>query len=316
MVKQILFRHTRQQIEFDKYIAPDESEYSFDNAYDRFIWGRTGDGMPSITYQTQRGPFQDGVTPLGFTLNPRIIQLVHRRNADCRSDYWDNRADILNLLRPNRQPTIVFQTGVLRKEIPDGSVRDLSVLIEQGPAFRGSSGERWDEWSIQEALRFIAHDPAYFDPTKNSQQMTFSTTAEDIVFSFDFPITFSSNALSENNTITYTGTWLSYPTIILNGPMQDPIIRNLTTGEKIELTTIIGVDRTVTINLEYGNKTIVDDLGTNLIGTLTTDSDLSTFHLEPAPLAIDGVNSLGVAAIQTDGNTEIILEWFTRFIGI
>ncbi len=317
MVKQTVFRQTRNQIEFDKYIAPDGDEYSFDNAYDRFIWGRSGDGMPSITYRTERGPFQDGVTPLGFVLNPRIVQLIHRRNADCRSDYWDNRADIMNSLRPNRQPTSIFQGGVLRKERPDGSQRDLCVLIERGPDFRGSSGDEWDEWSIQEVIRFVAHDPLYFDPNENIGELLIDTIdGDELEFPITFPISFSTSQFTPNNQITYNGTFASFPQILLFGPMESIVIGNVTTQEYLILDTIIASNRVVTINLLFGGKAIVDDLGNNLIGSLNTASDLATFHLEPTPLAVNGVNDISVVAAGIDANTRVVFRWFDRYIGI
>ena len=74
---------------------------------------------------------------------------------------------------------------------------------------------------------------------------------------------------------------------------------------------------TVTINLEYGNKTVVNNAGTNLIGTVTTDSDLATFHIAPDPEAVNGINQLLVTGDDAViGQTEIRIEWHTNYIGI
>lgn len=305
-------------LEFDLYISPDDQTYRFNNATDQFvIAGVSGTGMPPITYRTQRGPFQHGVTPLGFILEPRLIQLLHRRNATSRENYWTARQDILNLLRPNRQSGSDLELGVLRKiHEPDRVTRDISVFIQSGPEFVGTIQGRWDEFGFTEAIQFIAHDPTFFDPIKVQVDLTLDSNAEDIEFAFDFPFTFLSSALGETDTITYVGTWDTFPTILLIGPMRNPIVRNLTTGEKIELNTTIAIGRTVTVSLQYGNKTVIDDLGTNLIGTLTPDSDLATFHLAPAPEAPLGVNSIGVAAFELAATSRIVLEYFTRYIGI
>ncbi len=305
-------------LEFDYYISPDDQTYKFINGTDQFvIAGVSGTGMPPITYRTQRGPFQHGVTPLGFILEPRTIQLLHRRNANNRDNYWAARADILNLLRPNRQSTNQLEIGVLRKiRSPDRLTRDISVFIQSGPEFVAKRRGRWDEFSFTEIIQFIAHDPTFFDPVQNIQDLTLDIAGGAIEFALEFPFTFISSALSANDTITYVGTWRSYPTILLQGPMRNPIIRNLTTDEKIALTVDIAANRTVTITLEYGNKTIFDDLGTNLIGTLTTDSDLATFSLVPAPLAPLGVNSIANSASSLTAASKITLQWFTRFIGI
>lgn len=308
-----------QPIEFDRLITPDDQTYKFNNQVDQFIIsGISGLGMPSITYRAQKGPFQHGVTPLGFVLDPRVINFIHRRNGGCRQDYWDNRADLLDFLRPNRQPLGVFQTFILRKILPDGTKRDLNVLIQQGPTFMGKISGRWDEFSFSEAIQFIAHDPVFFDPNLLTVSLSLGADVDDdIVFSFDFDFIFRGSGTGQTDTLTYNGTWLSYPTIILHGPLTNPIVANLTTGEKIELETTIVTGRTVTINLEFGNKTVFDDLGNNLIGSLSTDSDLATFHLAPTPEAPLGVNTLSaVASGMTDGESQILLQYFERYIGI
>lgn len=306
-------------IEFDRLITPDSQTYKFNNQVDQFvISGISGLGMPPITYRTQKGPFQHGTTPLGFVLEPRVINFIHRRNGGCRNDYWDNRADLLDFLRPNRQPLGVFQTFVLRKILPNGNKRDLNVLIQQGPTFQGKQQGRWDEFGFSEAIQFVAHDPVFFDPDLKTVTLSLATSlADDIVFSFDFTFIFRGAGTGETDTITYNGTWLSYPTIILHGPLTSPIVANLTTQEKIKLETTIVTGRTVTINLEFGNKTVFDDLGNNLIGNLSTDSDLATFHLAPTPEAPLGVNTMSVEASgMTDGVSQISLQYFERYIGI
>jgi len=122
-------------LEFDKYISPDDEEYNFHTGLDKFTFGFEGFGLSPQNYLTQRGPFQHGVTLVDFFLQPRVIQLVHRRQGTSRENYWDNRADILNILRPNRQAIGELSPGVLRKTLPDGTKRDISVIISEGMRF-------------------------------------------------------------------------------------------------------------------------------------------------------------------------------------
>jgi hypothetical protein len=74
---------------------------------------------------------------------------------------------------------------------------------------------------------------------------------------------------------------------------------------------------TVTISLPYGNKTVTNQTGVNLGGTVTDDSDLADFAVEPDPTAPGGLNTfrvIGGSAIV--GATSVSLSFFTRFIGI
>ncbi len=307
---------TYYELEFDQLITTDGAKYYFNNGIDKFIWGDTGRGMPPMTMRTERGPFQHGDTILGFVLRPRVIQMVHRINGCSRNEYWANRESLLNLIRPNRHGA-VFDVPVLRKVMPDGTKRDIKVLISSGPSFRPSTPGLWDEYSIEEGLRFIAHDPIFFDPDENVVSLPLDFGDDSLVFAIEFSIEFGIAETAVQSEITYTGSWLSYPTIVLNGPLNQPRIRNITTGESIKLDYNVPAGRTVTISLEYGKKTVSDDLGTNLIGTLTPDSSLATFHLAPSPEAPGGVNEFGGdASGKVVGQSEIIIRYFTRYIGI
>lgn len=319
----------RKYVEFTQYIAPDGQVYRFDT-HDKFLMSITGMGMSPLSYITQRGPFQHGETAIDYRLNKRVIQLVHRRNECSRDGYWNIRADMVNLLRPNRQTIGDFSMGALRIIMPDGRTRDIDVIIEQGPVFAPRNPMQWDEWGFIETVRFVAHDPTFYDPTEvtetwvlaASDQLVFNTVGgalDTLVFRKDGVgdgLLFGAGVIDDDLTVNYTGTWLSFPTIEIDGPMSGFIITNITTGEFIRLDYVIPAGEMVTITLEYGNKTVINDTGVNLIGTVTTDSDLSTFHIAPDPEATGGVNTINVLGGNTDGNTEVRLSYLTRYIGI
>ncbi len=117
--------------------------------------------------------------------------------------------------------------------------------------------------------------------------------------------------------IPYIGTWPTLPKIIITGPLNNAVITNTETGEKLELDYNIPSGRIVTIDLAYGVKTIKDDLGTNLIGTLSSDSDLATFHIAPDPEVLDGVNHISIVGTgESIGTTQVEIQFYTRYIGI
>ena len=118
-------------------------------------------------------------------------------------------------------------------------------------------------------------------------------------------------------TIPYVGTWLTYPKIIITGPLNDAVITNLGTGEKLELDYNIPAGRIVTIDLAYGVKTVTDDLGNNLIGVLSSDSDLATFHIAPDPEVYSGVNFISsVGTGESIGTTQLEIQFYNRYFGI
>jgi hypothetical protein len=306
-------------IEFDFYISPDGEQYNFNDEVDHFLFSFEGEGMPPIDYRTQRGPFQHGETLVDYFLRPRVIQLVHRRQDCNRQGYWDARRDLIDFVRPNRQTGGLLEPGILRKTFPDGTRLDINAIIQEGPRFRPRQLNEWDEFGFTEVLRFICHDPTFFDPDQDS--LTFSLpTYSHLVF----PVTlvpgddmvFGISTIEESDTISYTGTWLTYPTIVLTGPMENPVVENITTDEKLELEYNIDEGEVVTITLEYGNKAVTNGGGTDLVGTLSTDSDLGTFHIAPDPEAPDGNNQIDVSFGGANENSQIVISYYTRFIGI
>jgi len=95
------------------------------------------------------------------------------------------------------------------------------------------------------------------------------------------------------------------------------MIRNMTTGEKLELSYTVPAGESVIIDTRYGHKTVQSNSGVNLISYLSSDSDLATFHIAADPEAADGVNVLFASGLEAVfGQTSIRAEWNDRYIGI
>ncbi len=304
---------TRPLAEFHEYITPDSVTYDLAVISKRGRWviSSEGWGFPSTRHLTERDPLGDLERMRVWYLNPRTISLVLRQDFQNRISYWTGRGDLLDAFRPNRGAE-----GTLRRYLPDGSIRDLAVRLDRGPAFTPRSPSSWDQRGFAELIRFIAPEPWVTDPIQRS--VTFSLAAlNNLVFPITFPITFGSSLLNDIENLTYNGTWDSFPQIVITGPLNAPIITNDTTGLAVALTYNIPTGRVVTIDLAYGVKTVADDLGVNLIGTVTSVSDLGNWHLTPAPRAVGGVNVIRVQGSQAvAGVSGIALNYFDRYIGI
>ncbi len=151
-------------------------------------------------------------------------------------------------------------------------------------------------------------------------KLVITTAAQIALNANSLGITLGSATLSEGFVINYLGTWNSFPTIDVTGPWDNFTITNSATLETLDLGYNIGSGETVTFNLGYGVKSVINQNGTNLIGSLATDSDLATFHLTPdaeitTGLA-DGINPMSVSGNNLDANSNLVVSWFTRYIGI
>lgn len=310
---------TYRPIEFTEYYAPDGTKFRFDNHY-RFFMSGEGYGMPGLDYISQKAPLQHGETIYDYRLQPRIIQLSMRENACNRQGYWDSRANLLNILRPNRQYLNQFELGVLRKILPNGNKRDIKAIIQEGPAFPAGDGGRWDAHAITETLRFICPDPTFYDPTLD--EVYYMTTSDaHFVLPFEFDggdIVFADRAEIISVNVSYTGTWISYPVITIVGPINAIVITNESTGEVISMAAYNILDgEEVTIDLSFGYKTVTSSINGNILGYVSPGSDLATFGIVPDPTVPGGVNVISVTGSgTTPGITNLIVRYYTRYIGI
>lgn len=300
--------------EFDQFITPDGETYNFDGVY-KCIIAQEGYGMPPIEYITQRGPFQHGESIIDYRLGRRIIQLTLSENHKTRYDYWDARANLLDFFRPNRFTGGVFLSGVLRKQLPDGNIRDIDVTVEVGPTFSIPRGDIIAP-SLIETLRFIAADPTFYDPTQKTATYVLSTT-DELIFPATFPILFWIGGVDQSINVTYNGTWRTFPDIVIAGPFSGFTITNTSTNEKIKLEYDINIGETVTISLEYGNKTVISSIYGNIIGSVSSDSDLAEFHLAPDPEVVGGINNLAIyGSNAVVGTSDVDISYYERYIGI
>lgn len=307
--------------EHNYYIDSTGQQYLLDtSSAARSVLSDEGSGLPPIEYITERGPRQHGESIRDYFLRPRTVQFLIRQNFCSREAAWVGRTALLDAIRPNRTGG---PQGTLRKILPGGQKRDLKVVPTEGPKFEPRRIGTWDEWSIQEVLRFTAYNPVYYNPVQKTAVIESPSTGQNFPYTFpfyfaipselEFPAEFSIEFYEWNYAIDipYVGTWEEYPTITIEGP-AGPYIRivNETTGERIVLTDLrIASGDSVIITLAYGSQTVTNLAGDNLLSHVGADSDLATFHLEP------GINTLR-AVLRGGGDATVILTYYERFIGI
>lgn len=291
------------------WLTPSGIEYPLDVPTSRVVMSSEGEGLPPINYLTQRGPFQDGTSLLDEFLQPRIVQLIVRHNYRSRNAYTAGRQALVGILDPHLQLVEgAQQTGTLRKYLLDGQRRDLACVPIQGPNF-APRGSEWQEWSYQEALRFQGFDPVYTNPVQHSQ--AFAPQGTQLVGPMTGPII--GTTLDSMVTINYGGTWKSYPTFTILGPAAAILIENTTTGELIFINYPLPAGVTMTISLVQGDKEVTLSDGTNVIGYLSRNSDLASWHLTENN---GGVNVLRGWASGVNASTLITMYWYDKYLGI
>jgi len=263
-----------------------------------------GFGMPPIARLSEKGPLQHGESDRGYRLGARLIQCVLTLRATGWAEYYSRRQELLGFLSPTNDSPIS-----LRFTQPDGTVRQIDGYAAEGPSFSKRDAKLYQFHKV--AFRLSCPDPAWYDPERKIVRVVGSSGGDGFAFPLAVPWTFGGTSVNTELSLDYDGTWLEYPEIVITGPISDPRIEHMETGDVLDFdgATIDNGD-SYTIDLRYGYKTIVDGSGTTKIAELTPESDLATWRLQT------GANTVAFSGVSAGANTSIVLRYYNRYLGV
>jgi hypothetical protein len=268
-------------------------------------------GAPPTEWITKRGYKQHGVTEIDFLLNSRDIPLEIAQASACdRQTYWDNRAALLNFMRPNRNGpmTLTIRT-------PNDDLR--SIIVRANPGFTFPPVQQTNNnFGIRESIELLAFNPLFFDYAATELVMS-SATQVQLVFPITFPISFgTSDEQFTSGVVNYSGTWVEYPIITLTGPYNSATITNQATGVSIFMSVPIAAGETRIIDLTPGQQSITDGSGDNKFSDLGPGSNLVNFNLRPDPEVADGLQEITVTMPGGASDSGATLTYRQRYFGI
>jgi len=283
--------------------------YNVSNGSLCYFASHDGLGPAPLHRLEERGPGQHGVTDLGVQLDPRIFSLVFVVREPNLSDLYDTRYTLVNLFRPNATPV------TWRFTLNNGDVR----LID---AFMVSNSMNWDAGQLpllsRFGFQFKASDPTLYALSEDSVVFALGASSDEMEIPLAIPWKIGQSTINQTRTVTYAGTWLTYPIITIVGPITNAVLTNTTTSEVLDFTgTTIAQGDQYVIDCRYGYKTVTDGSGTNQIAKLSADSDLGTFHLEPPDPGITSkANDFTVTGASANTLTEVYVRYYKRYIGL
>jgi hypothetical protein len=114
---------------------------------------------------------------------------------------------------------------------PGGSARRLQGNARlAGPVLSSFDGNDMGAFlRYQAQLRFS--DPRWYSQTQQSATVGPSTTSGGIPFVVPFPVPFSQGASGGSVSVTNSGTIETWPTIVINGPINGPAVGNASSGD-------------------------------------------------------------------------------------
>ena len=265
-----------------------------------------GFGMAPLHRLSERGPQQHGMTDRGFRLDPRNINLVITILADDWDIFYANRSELLRFLSPVWNVPVV-----LRFTLPDGlTVRQLDTFSVGGPAFASSDMILYTMQKV--GFTLMAPNPAWYDPTQQALVIGGVSSVPGLtVEPFYVEFFVGGASLAVDVTLQYAGSWIEYPIIEFHGPLANALLVNNRNGKKLDFSQqTIDAGHVWTVDLRYGYKTVTDQTGANQISKLSTDSDLVDWVLEP------GANDLFATGTGGDEDTQVIIRYYNRYIGV
>jgi hypothetical protein len=261
--------------------------YDVDHGLTIHYLGDQGFGLAPLHRITTRGPLQHGDSDIDFRLDPRILQiplLVKNESASPKFNSYAIRQTLLSIFRPQDTGRI----DVIRSNGTTTVQRTIYARVLGGLTFDVDP----QDYHVRTVVQLRADDPTWFEPFVN-------------VF------TYTNAMIGTNQTVNTTGNWPTFPLIILRGPITNPKITNVTTGQFIEFSATLASSVTYIIDLEYGKKTVIEPAtSTNRINQVTASSNLATWSLVP------GNNSILVTGTGTSSITELIFTYNHRYTGI
>lgn len=280
--------------------------YNLTDGTPGYLMAASGLGIAGVTRYSRRGPQQHGTTDTGYRFEPRLIRLLIGFDADY-STHYTQRAVFIEIFKPSDDPIL------LRWTLPDASVRQIDAFYNGGLDF---DTERLFGFSQEEPVELKCGDPFFYDPTV----VVITFTSDDWTggFTVPMPVPFAVGASDFDTTqaLTYTGSAPSYPALRITGPITNPVIRNMATGEQIALTGSVPAGDYWDIELSPDYKTIVNSAGYSQMEYLSDDSTLSTFRLEPSPVVASGSNPIKMTGTGTNGVTSLRVSYFRRYVGL
>ena len=285
-----------------------------------------GLGMTETTRLAQRGPIQDGDSDLGWRRTPRYLSLRWALQGCTARHLWDLRTELMTIWRPRTSDPVI-----LTFYLPNGDTRSTNVNLEGELDF--PSGQRLDGKTQAVVVPLKASDPRLYDPVLRIFEFNLLGTGGGLPIPFTIPIPIGASAFNTTGTLYYANGHLlaspEYPLIIINGPITNPVIENLTTDEQIALTAngglSIGAAEFIVIDLSgsplFDRKTILNQDGDSVAQYLTNDSDLATWHLAyngeklPNGTYSDGNNLLRVTGTGANLLSRVTLRYYDRFEG-
>ena len=212
--------------------------YSF--AFNNQVFGGAGspyqilsvdglESLPSIRNQDDNRGYHDGMFTGRDFLSGRSISIIFNTFGDSNGSAQTNYNTIQRTLLPQTSGTtplfFKFPNIPGSEQFVDARVRSLRTSVDPNYTYG----------YITSQVEFFCPDPNYYDSNLQTANMLISA-ALGRTYNKTFNYTYGGGSSSVTTTISNIGWATTYPTIVINGPITNPVIGNTTSGNTLNFT--------------------------------------------------------------------------------
>lgn len=282
-----------------KWIAGNKESISL-GSFPFIVQSKDGFGGPPVSLQLSKAPFQDGSTLIDQLLEPRDLTISMMIIANSNQSLQEHRRRLARLFNPKLGiGTLIWEINGLRYAID-------AVSESNSPSFPAGEGAGRN---YQQAIIYLkAPNPAWYDPNVNT--LTLASYVGGLSFPFKFPIKLGT--VGDYLSVDNIGDLNTPVFISFKGPLVNPVLENLTTGEKIIITQSLPAGERLEINTAFGKKTV--------IRVDANGNKHNAFHwVHPSSKLwqlIPGHNELTYNATEEAGDAAVTISYYHRFVGV
>jgi len=255
-----------------------------------------GTGAVNVDIQTQKSPYQDGVSYIGNTLEPRPLSIEVMVLAENLHEMAKHRHKLLQVFNPKlEQGKLIYQLGNIKREIK--AISELAPVFPENKDFKDTMQ--------QGLIQLYCPDPFWLDNFEISEEIT--TWIGGISFPLRLPTTFAMAGPRIIN-IVNNGDVKTPVKIEIYGPATNPKITLRETGEFIRIKDTLTADDVVVITTEFGNKR-VEKNGQNAFNILDLP-DSTFFNLQV------GDNVIEFTTEDVSNNANAKISYRNRYLGV
>lgn len=264
--------------------------------------GRHGAFMPPVRFSEDVIPYEHGARVRATSFGVREVDLP----LYLRGSSEDALRQAIRALLGKFSP--LDDDGRLRVTRPDGSARELYCRYSKGGELVEDS-QNYGITSCRAIITFrAANDPLWYDVTPVATDFV---TGAPVSFFPGTPFRLSSSSIfTTSSPVNNTGDVETWPIWVIRGPGTNIVLRNLTSGEKIEFNASYALlaGETLTIDTRLGKRSVTLNDGTKLYNQLTADSTLWPIY--------KGVNDISVDMQNTTVDSLVTLLYYRRYLSV